>query len=158
MVYSRTCQYAVWALLELAREQGSDGKGWVKAEQIAQNLGLPFPMTAKVLQMLVHAHILDSVRGQQVVSGFASHQRKSGCLMSSWQLTVPNFLKGALWGCRHAMKRTLAQSTTVGFPSETNCVNSSARPLLPNCSRLGHLKSLNGSQKVSDPSEPKTSA
>jgi Rrf2 family protein len=63
MVYSRTCQYAVWALLELAREQGSDGKGWVKAEQIAQNLGLPFPMTAKVLQMLVHAHILDSVRG-----------------------------------------------------------------------------------------------
>lgn len=63
MIYSRTCQYAVWALLELAREQGTDGKGWVKAEQIAQNLGLPFPMTAKVLQMLVHAHILDSVRG-----------------------------------------------------------------------------------------------
>lgn len=63
MIYSRTCQYALWALLELAREQGTDGKGWIKAEQIAQNLGLPFPMTAKVLQMLVHAHILDSVRG-----------------------------------------------------------------------------------------------
>lgn len=63
MIYSRTCQYALWALLELAREQGTDGKGWVKAEQVAQNLGLPFPMTAKVLQMLVHAHILDSVRG-----------------------------------------------------------------------------------------------
>lgn len=63
MIYSRTCQYAIWALLELVREQGKDGRGWVKAEQVAQNLGLPFPMTAKVLQMLVHAHILDSVRG-----------------------------------------------------------------------------------------------
>ncbi len=63
MVYSRTCQYAVWALLELAREQKSNGRGWIKAEQVAQSLGLPFPMTAKVLQMLVHAHILDSVRG-----------------------------------------------------------------------------------------------
>lgn len=64
MIYSRTCQYAVWALLELAREQGSDGKrGWTKAEQIARKLGLPSPMTAKVLQMLAHAHIVDSVRG-----------------------------------------------------------------------------------------------
>ncbi|MCS7264652.1 MAG: Rrf2 family transcriptional regulator [Armatimonadetes bacterium] len=63
MLYSRTCQYALWALMELAREQSANGKGWVKAEKVAQNLGLPFPMTAKVLQMLVHAHILDSVRG-----------------------------------------------------------------------------------------------
>ncbi len=63
MFYSRTCQYAIWALLELAREQEANGKGWVKAERVAQNLRLPFPMTAKVLQMLVHARILDSVRG-----------------------------------------------------------------------------------------------
>ncbi len=71
MIYSRTCQYAIWALLELAREQGTNGKGWVKAEQIAQNLGLPFPMTAKVLQMLAHAYQI--VR--RVTESFNPHER-----------------------------------------------------------------------------------
>lgn len=63
MIYSRTCQYAIWAMMELARKQGTDEKKWVKAEKVAEAIGLPFPMTAKVLQMLAHAQLLSSVRG-----------------------------------------------------------------------------------------------
>ncbi len=63
MIYSRTCQYAIWAMIELAKRQATDGNQWVKAEQVAQAIGLPFPMTAKVLQMLAHAQLLASVRG-----------------------------------------------------------------------------------------------
>jgi hypothetical protein len=87
---------------------------------------------------------------QQAASGSDSRLKKSDYLMLSWQLTVQKFLSGAPWDCPLAMKRTPVQSTTVGFPSETSCVNSSARPRSPSYSRLGHLKSLNGLLKVSD--------
>lgn len=64
MLYSRTCQYAIWAMVELGRRQrGQRDRRWVKAEQISETLGLPFPMVAKVLQMLAHAELLESVRG-----------------------------------------------------------------------------------------------
>ncbi len=62
------CYLGVVGVGERARDEG---KGWVKAEQIAQNLGLPFPMTAKVLQMLAHAYQI--VR--RVTESFNPHER-----------------------------------------------------------------------------------
>ncbi|MCS7225310.1 MAG: Rrf2 family transcriptional regulator [Armatimonadetes bacterium] len=66
MIFSKTCQYAIWAMVELARHyQAGNGQKKIKAHEIAKQLDLPFPMVAKVLQMLAQAQLADSGRGPQ---------------------------------------------------------------------------------------------
>ncbi len=66
MIFSKTCQYAIWAMLELAKEyEAGNGRKRVKANQISKQLELPFPMVAKVLQMLAQAQLAESGRGPQ---------------------------------------------------------------------------------------------
>jgi Rrf2 family iron-sulfur cluster assembly transcriptional regulator len=65
MMLSRTCQHAIWVMAVLAKRWASGNRGWAKAKEIADVVGLPVPMTAKVLQQLAHAGLLTSSRGQK---------------------------------------------------------------------------------------------
>jgi DNA-binding IscR family transcriptional regulator len=63
MVLSRPCQHAIWVMAVLAKRWASGNQGWAKAKEIADVVGLPVPMTAKVLQQLAHAGLLTSSQG-----------------------------------------------------------------------------------------------
>ncbi|MFA0750852.1 MAG: hypothetical protein SLRJCFUN_001255 [Candidatus Fervidibacter sp.] len=65
MVLSRTCQHAVWVMAVLAKRWMEGQRNWVKAKEIADVIGLPLPMAAKVLQRLALAGLLESSRGQK---------------------------------------------------------------------------------------------
>lgn len=61
MIFSRTTQYAIQALIYLAAQPS--GKRVLNRE-IAQNLGVPSPYLAKILQSLSRDKLLDSSRGR----------------------------------------------------------------------------------------------
>ncbi len=60
-MFSKACQYAIRATTLLAME--SDRGVRMGLQEIADRTGSPKAFTAKVLQQLVHAGILDSVKG-----------------------------------------------------------------------------------------------
>lgn len=60
-MFSKACQYAIRATTLIAME-GRDGKR-MGLQEIADRTGSPKAFTAKILQQLVHAGILDSVKG-----------------------------------------------------------------------------------------------
>ena len=60
MIYSKPCEYAVRALVFLAR---SPDRRAVQGTEIARGEGLPAPVLGKVLQELVRKGLLDSRRG-----------------------------------------------------------------------------------------------
>jgi len=60
MIYSKPCEYAVRALVFLAR---FPGRRAVQGTEIAKGEGLPAPVLGKVLQELVRKGLLDSRRG-----------------------------------------------------------------------------------------------
>jgi len=68
MIFSRTSQYAIQALIYLAAQPS--GKQLLNRE-IAQNLGVPSPYLAKILQGLSREKLLDSSRGR--TGGFSLH-------------------------------------------------------------------------------------
>ncbi|MCS6860566.1 MAG: Rrf2 family transcriptional regulator [Abditibacteriales bacterium] len=59
MLYSRLCQYGIWAMVELSEEQGEPRS----AESLAAVTHLPAPTMAKVLSELVRAKLVTSHRG-----------------------------------------------------------------------------------------------
>lgn len=60
-MFSKSCQYAIRAVLYLA-EEGQDGQ-CVGVKEIAENLGVPGPFLAKLLQQLSRNHIIGSTKG-----------------------------------------------------------------------------------------------
>jgi Rrf2 family transcriptional regulator, iron-sulfur cluster assembly transcription factor len=61
MFFSRTCEYAIKIMIYLKAEH-KDGK-WHGVREIAQAIDSPEPFTSKILQQLVKAGLLNSMRG-----------------------------------------------------------------------------------------------
>lgn len=59
MLYSRLCQYGIWAMVELSEEKNEPRS----AESLAAVTNLPAPTMAKVLSELVRAKLVTSHRG-----------------------------------------------------------------------------------------------
>jgi Rrf2 family protein len=62
MIFSRTSQYAIQALIYLATQPRGQ---LVLNREIADSLGVPTAYLAKILQDLSRGHILDSTRGRR---------------------------------------------------------------------------------------------
>lgn len=77
MLWSSACDYAIRAAAHLARDPG----GLVQLRDIAQEEGLPAPFVAKILQSLVRAGILRSVKGPRGGYGLARPPRDITLLM-----------------------------------------------------------------------------
>jgi len=60
-MFSNTCKYAIRAVIYLATRENIKEKIGIK--KIADDLNLPSPFLGKILQNLVRAKILDSVKG-----------------------------------------------------------------------------------------------
>ena len=60
MIYSKPCEYAIRALVYVAR---FPGQGAARGTEIAKAEGLPAPVLGKVLQELVRKGLLESRRG-----------------------------------------------------------------------------------------------
>ncbi len=58
---SSSCRYAIRAVIYLASQPGEKGKTGIK--KISQDLHLPTPFLAKILQQLAKQRILSSVKG-----------------------------------------------------------------------------------------------
>ncbi|MDX1396704.1 MAG: Rrf2 family transcriptional regulator [Gemmatimonadota bacterium] len=61
MIYSRACEYAILGLTVLADRPRDT---WTLRSEIAETAGLPYPFAGKILQDLVRAGLLESVRGR----------------------------------------------------------------------------------------------
>jgi Rrf2 family iron-sulfur cluster assembly transcriptional regulator len=68
MIFSRTSQYAIQALIYLATQPSGTR---VLSREVAQSLGVPSPYLAKILQDLSREKLLDSARGR--TGGFSLH-------------------------------------------------------------------------------------
>lgn len=68
MIFSRTSQYAIQALIYLATQPRGQP---VLNREIADSLGVPTAYLAKILQDLSRGHLLDSTRGRR--GGFTLH-------------------------------------------------------------------------------------
>lgn len=60
-MFSKACEYAIRATLHVAHATANDERATVK--EIAKATGAPEAFTAKVLQQLVHAGLIASMRG-----------------------------------------------------------------------------------------------
>jgi Rrf2 family transcriptional regulator, iron-sulfur cluster assembly transcription factor len=62
MIFSRSSQYAIQALVFLATQPSSD---YVMCREMAGRLGLPLPYLSKLMLQFVNADIVESSRGRQ---------------------------------------------------------------------------------------------
>lgn len=60
MILSKSCVYGIRSVLMLAVE---NEKKFISIKEIAHKLNIPFHFLTKILQILGHANILESVRG-----------------------------------------------------------------------------------------------
>ena len=81
MIFTRTSQYAIQALIYLATQP--DGE-LVLSRDIAHKLGVPSPYLAKILQDLSRAQLLYSFRGRNGGFGLRSGVEHSNLLDILW--------------------------------------------------------------------------
>ena len=92
-MFSKTCEYAIKIMIHLATRSG---KGRAGLAEIAKAIDSPRAFTAKILQLLARAGLLDSVRGPgggfsiagnrdislyQIVSAIDGDSLMSGCVL-----------------------------------------------------------------------------
>ncbi len=77
MIFSRTSQYAIQALIYLAIQPGGT---WVLSREIAHTLGVPSAYLAKVLHDLSRGQLLHSSRGRRGGFSLRSGAGKSNLL------------------------------------------------------------------------------
>ncbi len=73
-MFSKACEYAIKATIYIAKQSQHDQR--VNVKEVAEAVNAPVAFTAKILQQLCRANILESVRGKQ--GGFIfteSHQK-----------------------------------------------------------------------------------
>ncbi len=61
MIYSTSAKYAVMALIDLAARSGDQPK---LIKDISTSTGIPHPFLAKIIQLLVKAGVLNSIKGR----------------------------------------------------------------------------------------------
>lgn len=95
MIFSRTSQYAVQALLYLAAQPR--GKFFL-SRQIAAHLGVPSSYLAKIMQVLSAANLVRSRRGRQ--GGFCLHEESGQTTLREVFLLMegPGFVDGCVMG------------------------------------------------------------
>jgi Rrf2 family transcriptional regulator, iron-sulfur cluster assembly transcription factor len=71
-MFSKTCEYAIKIMIFISTRQEKDGER-VGLDEIAEAIDSPKAFTAKVLQQLVKAKLLDSMRGR--TGGFSIPQK-----------------------------------------------------------------------------------
>ena len=62
-MFSKACTYAIKTMIYLASRRDQDA-GMVGLQEIAEAIGSPKAFTAKILQQLTRAKLLDSMRGR----------------------------------------------------------------------------------------------
>ena len=62
-MFSKACEYAIKATIYIAQQSHQDRRANVK--EVAKSVNAPEAFTAKILQQLCKANILESVRGKQ---------------------------------------------------------------------------------------------
>jgi len=77
-MFSKTCKYGIRAVLYLAVNSGEDEK--LGLEQIAENLSVPKPFLAKLLQQLTKNRLISSTKGRNG-GYYLSDSNKSSNLM-----------------------------------------------------------------------------
>ncbi|ERM81705.1 hypothetical protein P872_19605 [Rhodonellum psychrophilum GCM71 = DSM 17998] len=75
-MFSKTCQYGIKSTLYIALQSINENR--VSLKDIAKEIDSPEAFTAKILQKLVHAGIIISVRGQ--MGGFLIEREKMDSL------------------------------------------------------------------------------
>lgn len=73
-MFSKACEYAIKASIYIAQQSHQERPTNVK--EVAEAVNAPEAFTAKILQQLCRAHILQSVRGKQGGFNFALDQQK----------------------------------------------------------------------------------
>lgn len=63
MLLSKTCEYAIRAVLYVASAQKAEGRAYVPIRQIADDLDISFHFLTKIFQTLTEAAIVKSWRG-----------------------------------------------------------------------------------------------
>jgi Rrf2 family protein len=103
MIFSRTSQYAVQALIYMATQPVGTP---VLNKDIASRLGVPAPYLAKILQSLAKGNLLFSFRGR--LGGFClSDNGNKISLMQILLLTEgPTFTKNCLLGLKNCSDET----------------------------------------------------
>jgi len=68
-MFSKSCEYAIKIMIFLSKK-GQEGAGKVGLEEIASSINSPKAFTAKILQQLVRAKLLESIPGRN--GGFST--------------------------------------------------------------------------------------
>lgn len=98
MIYSKTCEYAIRALLYLAQKSK---RGYVLTREVSRETGIPSPYLAKIFRDLAHHKILLSRRG---ASGGVCLAVEPQALSLKKIVTViddPSYMKACVMGLDH---------------------------------------------------------
>jgi Rrf2 family protein len=97
VIFSRACEYALHALIEMARHP--EKESWT-VQELAKQTNTPAPFLAKTFQTLVKAKILHSTKGRRGGFSFARPANKV------FLIDIVNIIDGP----------TLAKNCALGFP------------------------------------------
>ena len=71
MIFSRASEYAIQAMLYLAKRSSSEGKKVIQTREIADAHGIPYHFLAKIVQDLAKADLIMSIKGPNGGIGLA---------------------------------------------------------------------------------------
>lgn len=95
-MFSKSCEYAIKIMIYISTQQ-EKAMGRVSLEEITEAIGSPQAFTAKILQQLARAGLLNSERGRN--GGFSLPQGKSASLADIVEtMDGEKLLKGCLLG------------------------------------------------------------
>jgi len=95
LIYSKTCEYAIRALLFLAAQKKGE---YVSAVKVSRETGVPGPYLAKIFQELSRAKIIDSRRGVAGGAMLAKDPEKISLRLVMETIDDPEHLRGCVMG------------------------------------------------------------
>ncbi len=76
MIFSRASEYAIQAMLYLAKRERMDGKKLIQTREIAESHSIPYHFLAKIVQDLAKADLVVSLKGPSGGIGLAHDSRQ----------------------------------------------------------------------------------